>query len=95
MSSLLEQLYFGEIRPEEKIIPKNPEYKLLNSEISKFKERIKTSLTEDEIELLERIYDLLGKSSSIYSSEVFIYGFKMGVQIVTEAYTDGNKTSDI
>lgn len=91
MSSLLEQLYFGEIRPEEKIIPKNPEYKLLNAEISNFKERLKTSLTEDEIELLEKIYDLLGKSSSIYSTEVFIYGFKMGVQIVTEAYADGNK----
>ncbi|CAM4372152.1 hypothetical protein U9M73_12990 [Paenibacillus phoenicis] len=91
MSSLLEQLYFGEIRPEEKIIPKNPEYKLLNVEISNFKEKLITSLTEDEIELLEKIYDLLGKSSSIYSTEVFIYGFKMGVQIITEAYADGNK----
>ncbi|GIO41559.1 DUF6809 family protein [Paenibacillus apis] len=89
MSSLLEQLYFGEIRPEEKIIPKNPEYKLLNSEISSFKEKLLTSLTEDEVELLEKIYDLLRKSSSIYSTEVFIYGFKMGVQIVTEAYADG------
>lgn len=89
MSSLLEQLYFGEIRPEEKIIPKNPEYKLLNSEISNFKEKLITSLTEDEVELLEKIYDLLGRSSSIYSTEVFIYGFKMGVQIVTEAYADG------
>ncbi|WP_178023819.1 DUF6809 family protein [uncultured Paenibacillus sp.] len=88
MSSLLEQLYFGEIRPEEKIIPKNPEYKLLNVEISNFKEKLITSLTEDEVELLEKIYDLLGKSSSIYSTEVFIYGFKMGVQIVTEAYAD-------
>lgn len=88
MSSLLEQLYFGEIRPEEKIIPKNPEYQLLNSEISNFKEKLLTSLTEDEVELLEKIYDLLGKSSSIYSTEVFIYGFKMGVQIVTEAYAD-------
>lgn len=88
MSSLLEQLYFGEIRPEEKIIPKNPEYKLLNSEISNFKEKLLTSLAEDEVELLEKICDLLGKSSSIYSTEVFIYGFKMGVQIVTEAYAD-------
>lgn len=50
MSSLLEQLYFGEIRPEEKIIPKNPEYKLLNSEISSFKEKLITQLSQSENE---------------------------------------------
>lgn len=78
MSSLLEQLYFGEIRPEEKIIPKNPEYKLLNSEISSFKEKLITSLTEDEVELLEKIYDLLGRSSSIYSTENIHLWFQNG-----------------
>ncbi|TYA14683.1 hypothetical protein FRY98_03090 [Paenibacillus faecis] len=86
MSSLLEQLYFGEIRPEEIIVPKNPEYKALNNEISDSKKQLMMRLSENDIKLFEKTFDLMGRSSSIYSTEVFIYGFKMGIQMITEAY---------
>ncbi|MDQ0090333.1 hypothetical protein J2T12_003747 [Paenibacillus anaericanus] len=88
MGNLLEQLYFGEIRPEEMIVPKNPEYRTLNNEISKSKEQIKMRLSEDDMELVEETFDLIGRSSSMYSTEVFIYGFKMGILMITEAFAD-------
>lgn len=84
MSSILEQLYFGEIRPEEVIVPKNPEYRSINEKISNSMEHLKIKLSENDIILLEEIIDLFGKSSSIYSTEVFIYGFKMGALMITE-----------
>ncbi|MNJ62101.1 hypothetical protein D3C77_579290 [compost metagenome] len=88
MNNILEQLYFGEIRPEEMIVPKNPEYRTLNNEISNLKEQLKMRLSDHEMELLEETFDLIGKSCSIYSSEVFIYGFKMGVLMITEAFAN-------
>lgn len=88
MNSILEQLYFGEIRPEEMIVPKNPEYRSLSHEISNSKEHLKTKLSENDIELLEKTFDLLNRSSSIYSTEVFIYGFKMGAQMITEVFVN-------
>ncbi len=37
MNNILEQLFFGEIRPEEVILPRNSEYRMINKEISQFK----------------------------------------------------------
>ncbi|GIO42786.1 DUF6809 family protein [Paenibacillus apis] len=88
MSNILEQLYFGEIRPEEVIVPKNPEYISLNNKISNSKEHLKMKLSENDMELLEETFDLLGRSSSIYSTEVFIYGFKMGALMITEVFAN-------
>lgn len=64
MSNILEQLYFGEIRPEEVIVPKNPEYRSLNNKISNSKEQLKMKLSENDMELLEKTFDLLSRSSS-------------------------------
>lgn len=84
MSSVLEQLYFGEIRPEEVIVPKSPEYRSLNEKISNLKEQLQLMLSEKEIELLDETFDLLGRSFSIYSTEVFVHGFKMGALMINE-----------
>ncbi|GIO97124.1 hypothetical protein J14TS5_22100 [Paenibacillus lautus] len=86
MSSILEQLYFGEIRPEEVIVPKNPEYGSINKKISNLKEQLKLMLSEKDIELLDETFDLLGRSFSIYSTEVFVHGFKMGALMITEVF---------
>ncbi|MCM3038777.1 hypothetical protein M3201_03560 [Paenibacillus motobuensis] len=88
MSNILEQLFFGEIRPEEVIVPKNPEYRSLSNEISNSKEQLKMKLSENDIELLEETFDLLDRSSSMYSTEVFIYGFKMGALMITEVFAN-------
>lgn len=84
MTSILEQLYFGEIRPEEVIVPKNPEYRSLNQKISNSKEYFKSILSENDFKLLEETFDLSGKSCAMHSTEAFIYGFKMGALMMGE-----------
>lgn len=88
MSNILEQLYFGEIRPEEVIVPKNREYRTLNNKISNSMEQLKMKLSETDMELLEETFDLLSRSSSMYSTEVFIYGFKMGALMINEVFAN-------
>ncbi|MGG3307786.1 DUF6809 family protein [Paenibacillus lautus] len=88
MSNILEQLYVGEIRPEEVIVPKNPEYRTLNNKISNSKEQLKMKLSETDMELLEETFDLLSRSSSMYSTEVFIYGFKKGALMINEVFAN-------
>ncbi|MNE68306.1 hypothetical protein D3C80_1639600 [compost metagenome] len=83
-NSILEQLYFGEIRPEEVIVPKNPEYRALNKKISISKEYFKNILSENDFKLFEETFDLSGESCSMHSTEAFIYGFKMGALMMGE-----------
>lgn len=84
MNSILEQLYFGDIRPDEVIVPKNPEYRALNKKISISKEYFKNILSENDFKLFEETFDLSGESCSMHSTEAFIYGFKMGALMMSE-----------
>lgn len=83
-SNILEQLYFGEIRPTEVIVPRNPEYQLLNKKIFNWKEHFKRILSENDFKILEEMFDLTGESYSMCSTEAFVYGFKMGALMMGE-----------
>ncbi|MDT3429151.1 hypothetical protein J2Z22_004751 [Paenibacillus forsythiae] len=89
MSNILEGLFYGNIRPDECIKPNNPEYPLLTREISKTMEEYKKQFSADEFDSLEKLVDLLGESTSIYSAASFVQGFRMGALMMVEVYGGG------
>jgi hypothetical protein len=87
MRSILEELHSGNIFPDELIIPKDPEYRLINQKIGDNKEYFKKKLPEDEYRRFEELDNLCCQSSSMCASESFIYGFKLGALIMVEVFT--------
>ncbi|MNZ70904.1 hypothetical protein D3C78_892550 [compost metagenome] len=65
MKSILEELYRGNLKPEERMVPKDPDYRPLNRKISELKEEVKKRLSESDYEILEQIFDLIGESNSM------------------------------
>ncbi len=84
MKSILEELYDGNIYPDELIISKDPEYHSINKEISATMEIWKNKLSKDDFERLEALSDLCCKSSSMDSAASFMYGFRLGAMIIIE-----------
>lgn len=84
MKTILEELYDGNIYPDELIIPKDPGYNLLNQKISDMLEMWKKKLSDDDYKLFEMFMDLRCESSSMEASASFIYGFKLGTLIMIE-----------
>ncbi|ASA22403.1 DUF6809 family protein [Paenibacillus donghaensis] len=84
MGSLLEKLFYGNIRPDERIHPVNPEYKLLNEKISKTIESYHKKLSAEEYDQLEKLIDLLGQTTSMYSAAAYTDGFRMGALMMIE-----------
>lgn len=84
MKSILEELYDGNISPDELIISKDPEYRPLNKRISDMLAMWKKKLSEDDYNQLENLLDLRAKASSMETSESFMYGFKLGALIMME-----------
>lgn len=84
MSTLLEQLYGGEIYPAEKILVKTPEYKALNQKISEEKTYFHSILSPKDRERLEALGDMELQRSSAYAFENFVYGFRLGVGLILE-----------
>lgn len=84
MKSILEELYRGNLNPEERMIPTDPEYRLLNRKLSDLMLEAKRRFSEDDFKTLEEILDLNGETSSMVASEAFVQGFRMGALVMVE-----------
>jgi predicted metallo-beta-lactamase superfamily hydrolase len=91
MKTILEELYDGNIYPDELIVSKDPEYRPLNQEISNTMKIWRSKLSEDDYEQLEALMDLRCKSTSMEASATFMYGFKLGAIIMIEVLTEKEK----
>lgn len=87
MKSMLEALFYGEIRPEEQVVPRNPEYRSISRRLSEAMEFWKEKLSSEDFNQLEVMLDLRSQSESIYARNTFINGFQLGALIMMEVYT--------
>lgn len=90
MRSILETLYRGDIRPEETVVPTNPEYRVLTRRISDAMKIWEKRLSATEFSQLEELLDLRSKSGSMHAEVSFIHGFQLGVIMMVEVYTAKN-----
>lgn len=86
MKSILEKIYYGNLNPEERMVPTDPEYRPLNRKISDLMEEVKQRFSESDFKALEEILDLNGESSSMVTSEAFVQGFRMGALVMMEVF---------
>ncbi|RCX19727.1 hypothetical protein DFP94_104181 [Fontibacillus phaseoli] len=86
MKSILEELYRGNLNPQERMVPTAPEYRLLNRKISDLMEELKQRFSEDDFKALEEILDLNGESNSMLTSTAYVQGFRMGALVMVEVF---------
>lgn len=84
MKTILEELYDGNIYPDELIVPKDPEYPPLREKMSGVLEMWKKKLSEEDYSQFESLLDLRSEMSSMEASASFVYGFKLGALIMLE-----------
>jgi len=89
MKSILEEFYRGNLNPEERIVPTDPEYRPLNRKITEFMEELKQRFSESDFVALEQILDLNDESNSMLASEAFVQGFRMGALVMVEVLRGG------
>ena len=82
--TVLEDLWYGNIRPIETFINGNIEYKGLLRLVSKNREVLEGELSPKELELLERYNLSVNEMNTISEASAFQCGFALGVQIMTE-----------
>ncbi|WP_410771965.1 DUF6809 family protein [Fontibacillus sp. BL9] len=91
MKNIIEELYYGNLRPEERIVPTDPEYREINRKNSELLEEVKRKFSESDFEILEQILDLNGESNSMVTSEAFVQGFRMGALVMVEVFLGEGK----
>lgn len=89
--TLLKQLYNGEIYPSEIINCKDPQYRELSHKISDETEYFKKTLSPEDWKRLEQLDDMIDDRSAACSYENFSYGFRLGMGLMIEVFTDRNE----
>lgn len=84
MSTLIEDLFHGNLRLDESIHPEHAEYQEINRRISDLMQDYKTQLTEREYDALEQLVELIGQSTSMYVEAAFEQGFRTGGRLIIE-----------
>ena len=84
MKKILDELYFGNIVPDEQYIVKGSEYEKEMNRILKYEEALEKTLNKSEKEILIKYRESSLNINSITSKEMWKKGFIMGLRIGIE-----------
>ena len=84
MKSVITELWYGNIIPQEDGIFNKPEFKELLGYVARHRGKLEETLTDKQKELLGKKMDNRNEYDSLAEARVFEYGFKLGEKIMLE-----------
>ena len=91
METILEDLWYGRINPNETIYRDNPEYKKAQKKFNEKKEQLEARLNQEEKPMLEEVEDAFYKSQEDIEKIAYMAGFRLGMRLALAALAE---TSD-
>ena len=92
--SILEKLYYGNIRPHTKGYPQTPEYLEAAGLMQRNMDNLLKTLNEEEKETLEKYCDARDDSERIGRYDLFMYTVRLCVMLMAEVFTDEEMVID-
>ncbi len=85
---ILEEFWYGNITPTEySRIENNANYKEALRLVNQYQERLKSTLTNEQKELLDKFLTSSEEFANLIELDCFKVGFKLGARLIIEAYT--------
>lgn len=86
MSNIIEELFYGNLEPQELNTELTPRLKKKLSELVKKEEELTSKLSEEEKELFLNYVSAYNEFSSISISDGFISGFRLGARFTYDTF---------
>ena len=86
---ILEDLYLGDVRPNERGFKRNSQYAKALDELVKAGDSLTDSLNEHQKALFEDYMTAQREVTVLTDCETFCYGFKVGAKIMLDVVTEG------
>ncbi|MGN1420598.1 MAG: DUF6809 family protein [Eubacterium sp.] len=81
---ILEDLYYGNLFPNEKCAKLNDEMKELLGLLNRNEEKLTSTLSDEQKETFEKYKDCNQEISEIVERNAFLNGFRLGARIIIE-----------
>ena len=93
MKNLINELYYGNIRPVEQMGGLTPEAAVIMKRVHENEDRLEASLNEQEKELLHIIQDDRLEVTCIIEEKRFREAFSLGAKLMVEIMMNGQSTA--
>ena len=84
MKGTIEELWHGNIRPQEDSRTNSPEMKELLSYMARHHKDLEKSFTDEQKEIFEKFHDCWSEYASLAEEAIFAYAFKLGGRLMLE-----------
>lgn len=81
----IQNLFYGNIHPYEREIPKDSESDRLSKHIVQYEAELRETLDDSETELFENFKTAVEQECCICECEGFVNGFKLGIRLMTDS----------
>lgn len=88
MRSILEEMWYGNLNPQEQSTEGRKETQRLLSLMGRNRDELCSTLTEAQKITLEKYDDCLNEMNSIIERDIFIHAFSLGGKIMLEMLTN-------
>ncbi len=82
--TILENLWYSNIRPVEEFVDGNMEYRRLLRLVGNNREKLEATLLPEQAELFEKFYTAVNEMNSVSETAAFKYGFNLAMGLLTE-----------
>lgn len=86
---ILEELYLGDVRPNERSFKRNTQYAKALDNLVKVGDELTDTLTEKQKEMFEDYMAAQREVNVLTDCEAFIYAFRLAAKIILDILTDG------
>ena len=94
MQSIIEELYYGNVLPFERRIPRDGEYAHIMKLLTRNEEELLKTLTEAQKEIFEKFKANISELNGIDEATTFAIGFKLGVRLIAESMIKGDHSTE-
>lgn len=84
MSNIIEELWYGRLKPFEKCVSASDDAKELEDYIARHKRTLSENMTDEQKVIFEKLIDCYEELNGINERLIFTYGFKLGAQLAVE-----------
>ncbi|MBQ3551507.1 MAG: hypothetical protein IJA41_11100 [Clostridia bacterium] len=84
MSNIIEDLWYGRLKPFEKCISASDDAKELDDYIARHKRVLSEIMTDEQKAIFEKLMNCYEELSNINERLIFTYSFKLGAQLAVE-----------
>lgn len=93
MAKILEELWHGNIVPQDMCKENDPRICELHALISRNRAELAPTLTEEQKIVLEKYDDNFNELTSITECRIFVQGFRLGAKLMLEALQEDKKST--